>query len=113
MAQSGPKKTHKGGQKWFFFKYSRIVYRLKAYGKLITHFVNKSENFQFLLPKGPKMAQKWTEKGRNWAFSKHSCVIYHCKGNIIGDYIDIQFFLLFYAIFDPIRTRFSPVKNTV
>ena len=40
-------KRTKNGQKWVFFKYSRIIYRWKAYGEVITTFVKKIEIFHF------------------------------------------------------------------
>ena len=37
----------KNGQKWLFSKYSRIIYRWKAYGEVITTFVIFIEIFHF------------------------------------------------------------------
>ena len=48
------KKT-KMGQKWVFFKYSRVIYRWKAYGEEITTFAKHFLKF-FIFE--PKMAQK-------------------------------------------------------
>ena len=40
-------KRTKNGQKWVFFKYSRIIYRWKAYGEVITTFVKNLKFFIF------------------------------------------------------------------
>ena len=61
----GPKWTKmdqnrtKNGQKWLFSKYSRIIYRWKAYSKAVTTFVKKIGKLSFWAQNGPK----WTKRG--------------------------------------------------
>ena len=58
MDQNGPKKEE-NRQKWDFFKYSRVIYRWKAYEEVNATFVKKNLDFHFWAQNGPK----WTKKG--------------------------------------------------
>ena len=62
VAQNGPKWPKKG-QKRVFFKYSRIIYRWKAYEEVMRTFVEKNEIFHFWAQNGPKREQKMSQMG--------------------------------------------------
>ena len=65
----------KNGQNLVFFKYSRIIYRWKAYGEVNTNFVWFFRNFHFWAQNGPKWTKKGPKMGKN-GFSSNIVVSY-------------------------------------
>ena len=92
-------KRAKNGQKLVFFKYSRIIYLWKAYGKVITCVIKICGIFHFrpkLVQNGLKRDQKRTKKRQKCVFFKYSRVIYRWKayGEVIKTFVN--FFEIFH-----------------
>ena len=68
-------KRTKNGQKWVFFKYSRIIYRWKAYGEVITTSLISFEIFHFQAQMDQNEPIK-DQNGSKIVFFKYSRVIY-------------------------------------
>ena len=105
-------KRAKNGQKLVFFKYSRIIYLWKAYGKVITCVIKICGIFHFrpkLVQNGLKRDQKRTKKRQKCVFFKYSRVIYRWKayGEVIKTFV--KFFKFF--IFRPKMDQNDPIKD--